>query len=73
MKIVCNNAYRKLLSLPEYNSVSEMFVNLNIPSFDLLLLKICFCFSKRSINSDNSLVNGIVMSVAPLFGKIWAW
>ena len=37
-----------------------MFVNLNISSFVVLLQKFVFRFRKRIINSDNSLVNGIV-------------
>ena len=33
LKIAYNNGFRRLLNLPKYNSASEMFVNLNIPSF----------------------------------------
>ena len=35
--IAYNNGLRRILNLPKYNSASEMFVNLNIPSFDELL------------------------------------
>ena len=34
-----NNSLRRLLSLPTYNSASEMFVVLNIQSFGELLTK----------------------------------
>ena len=73
LKIAYNNGLRRLLNLPKYNSVSEMFVNLNILSFGEQLQKSVFSFRKRIINSDNSLVHGIVNSAAPLFSKIWAW
>ena len=52
---------------------SEMFVNLNIPSFDELLRKFVYSFKSRIQNSCNSLVNGIVKSSVPLFSKIWVW
>ena len=32
LKIAYNNGLRRLLNLLKYNSASEMFVNLNIPS-----------------------------------------
>ena len=62
-----------LLNLPKYNSASEMFVKLNIPSCNELLRKFVFSFKTRIIESDNSLVNGIVTSTIPLFSSIWAW
>ena len=33
LKIAWNNGLRRLPNLPKYNSGSEVFVNLNIPSF----------------------------------------
>ena len=55
------------------NSASEMFVNLNIPSFDEPLLKFVFSLRSRIQDSGNSLVNGIVKSSVPLFSKLCAW
>ena len=49
LKIACNNGIRRLLNLPKYNSASEMFVNLNIPSFCELLRKFVFSFKDRII------------------------
>ena len=72
LKIVYNNGPRGLLNLPKYSSASEMFVNLNIPSFSELLLKFVFSFKTRNVESDNSLGNGIVTSTIPLFSLIWA-
>ena len=73
LKIAYNNSLRRLLNLPKYNSASEMFVNLNIPSFNELLRKLVFSFMTRIIESDNSLVNGIVTSTIPLLSSKWAW
>ena len=73
LKIAYNNGLRRLLNLPKYNSASEMFVNLNIPSFNELLRKFVFSFKTRIIESDNSLVNGIVTSTISLFSSIWVW
>ena len=39
LKIACKSGLRRLLNLPKYDSASEMFVNLNIPSFGKLLRK----------------------------------
>ena len=50
-----------------------MFVNLNILFFCEHLRKSVFIFRKKNINSDNSLVYGIVNSAAQLFSRIWAW
>ena len=50
LKIAYNNGLRRLLNLPKYNSASEMFVNLNIPSFSELLRKLVFRFKNRIIN-----------------------
>ena len=73
LKIACNNGLRRILNLPKYNSASEMFVNLNIPSFDELLRKFVYSVKSRIQDSCNSLVNGIVKSSVPLFSKIWVW
>ena len=63
LKIAFNNGLR-LLNLSKYNSVSEMFIILNIISFGELLRKYVFRFRKRIITSDNSLFYGIVNSAA---------
>ena len=42
LKIAYNNSLCRLLGLPKYNSVSEMFVNSGIPSFGELLRKFVF-------------------------------
>ena len=45
LRIAYNNSLRRLLNIPKYNSASEMFVCLNIPSFGELLRKSIFNFS----------------------------
>ena len=72
-KIAYNNGLSRLLNFPQYNSTSEMFVNLNILSFGEQLRKSVFSFRTRIINLDNSLVHGIVNSASSLFSKIMAW
>ena len=62
----------RLLNFPKYNSASEMFVNLNVLLFNELLQKFVFSFKTRIIESDNSLVNGIVTSTILLYTSIWA-
>ena len=52
---------------PLYNSAPEMFVNLNIPSFDELIRKFVYSFKGKIQDSYNSLVNGIGKSSVPLF------
>ena len=54
LKIAYNNGLKRLLNLPKYNSASEMFVNLNIPSFGELLRKFVCSFKSRIMNSDNT-------------------
>ena len=73
MTIAYNNGLRRILNLPKYNNASEMFVNLNILSFCEQFRKSIFSFKTRIINSDNSLVHGIVNSALPMFSKTWAW
>ena len=62
-----------LLALPQHNSASEMFVNLNILSFGELLRKFVYSFQSRLIISDNILLSGIFNSTTPLYSPIWAW
>ena len=73
LKIAYNNGLRRILNLPKYTSVSEIFVNLHILSFDELLRKFVYSFKSKIQDSYNSLVNGIVKSSVPLFSKMWAW
>ena len=47
LKIAYNNSLRRLLGLPNYNSASEMFVNLGILSFGELLRKFVFSLKTR--------------------------
>ena len=73
LKGAYNNSLRRILKLPKYNSATEMFVNLNILSFNELLRKFVFIFSSRIQDSGNSLINGIVRASLLLVSKICAW
>ena len=54
LKMTYNNCLRRLLTLPTYNSASEMFAVLNIPSFGESLRKFAFSFMTRIALSMNS-------------------
>ena len=69
LKIAYNNGLRWILNVRKYNSASEKFVNLNIPSFDELLQKFVNSFKSRIQDSFNSVVNGIIKSSVPLFSN----
>ena len=68
-----NNSLRKLLGIPKYNSASEMFVCLNIPSFDELFRKYVYSFRNRLVSSQNCILISICSSIVPLYSIIWAW
>ena len=46
LKVAYNNSLRRFMGLPWLNSASEMFVNLNIRSFDELLRCLCLDFDQ---------------------------
>ena len=73
LKVAYNNSLRRLLSLPTYNSASEMFAVLNIPSFGELLRKFAFSLMTRIASSMNSFMVNIYSSSVPMFSKIWGW
>ena len=73
LKVAYNNNLRRLLSLPTYNSGSEMFAVLNIPSFGELLRKFAFSLMTRIASSMNSFMVNIYSSSVPMFSKIWGW
>ena len=53
LKVAYNNSLRRLLSLPTYNSASEMFAVLNIPSLGELLRKFAYSFMSKMFSSIN--------------------
>ena len=58
LRIAYYNSLRRLLNIPKYNSASEMFVCLNIPSFgELLRRKSIFNFFTRLNCNNNSRSN----------------
>ena len=73
LKIAYNNSLRRLLGLPSHNSASDMFVNLNIPSFGELLRKYVYMFRNRLESSENSIIRGINLSHCLLQSGIWVW
>ena len=81
LKVAYDNSLRRFMRLPWRNSASEMFVNLNIRSFDQRLsflrmrqLKIfTFGFMSRVIASNNVLISNIYNSPCRLYSDIWSW
>ena len=53
LKMAYNNCLRRILTLPTYNSASEMFAVLNIPSFGESFRKFAFSFMTRIALSMN--------------------
>ena len=73
LKVAYNNSLCRLLGLPSHNSVSSMFVNLNIPSFGELLRKYVYNFRNRLETSDNVIIRGIYLSHITFQSGIWDW
>ena len=73
LKVAYNNSLRRFMRLPWRNSASEMFVNLNIRSFDEMLRIFTFGFMSRVIVSNNVLISNIYNSPCRLYSNIWSW
>ena len=73
LKVAYNNSLRRFMGLPWSNSASEMFVNLNIRSFDELLRMFVFEFRSRIINSNDLLISSIYNSTCRIYSSIWTW
>ena len=72
-KVAYSNSLRRFMRLPWRNSVSDMFVNLNIRSFDKMLRIFNFRFMPRVIVSNNVLISSIYNSPCRLYSNIWSW
>ena len=70
LKVAYNNSLRRFMRLPWRDSVSEMFVNLSINSFDEILRIYTFGFSSRVV-SNNLLISNIYNSPCRLYSNIW--
>ena len=71
-----NNSFGKPLGQPKYNSASEMFVCLNIPSLDELFRNhnyYVYSFKNRRVSSHNCILISICISTVPLYSIVWAW
>ena len=71
LTVAYNNSLRRFMGLPWSNSASEMFVNLNIRSFDELLRMFVFEFRSRIINSNNLLISSIYNSTGRIYSSMW--
>ena len=59
-----------IYDIPWHNSASEMFANLNIPSFDKLLRIFVFGFRSRIIVSNNLFTSSIYNSTCRIYSYI---
>ena len=73
LKVAYNNSLRRLLVLPGHNGASDMFVNLNIPSFGELLRKYVYSFRNIFETNDNIIIHAIYLSQFLLQSGIWVW
>ena len=73
LKIAYNNSLHRFMRLPWRNSASEMFVNLNIYSFDEMLRIFTFGFMSRVSVSNNQFISSIYNSPCRLYSNIWTW
>ena len=73
LKVAYNNSLRRFMGLPWPNSASEMFVNLNIRSFDELLRMFVFGFRSRIINSNNVWYQAYYNSTCRIYSSMWTW
>lgn len=64
IRVAYNNGLRRLMNLSYRNSASEMFVYLNIPSFQELIRKNVYNFINRVKASHNSIINLFVSSIS---------
>ena len=69
LKIAYNNSLRGFMRLPWPNSASEMFVNLNIYSFDEMLRIFTFGFMSRVSVSSNLFISSIYNSPCRLYSN----
>ena len=70
LRIAYNNSLRKLLGISKYNSASERFVCLNIPSFNELLRKYVYSYRSRLLASHNCILFSMCSSVVPLYSSV---
>ena len=61
------------MSHNSFNSSSDMFVNLNLPSFGEVLRKYVCNFRNRLETSDNVIIRRIYLSHFLLQSGIWDW
>ena len=71
LRTAYNNSLRRLLSIPKHNSANEMFVQLNIKSFDELMRNNKYSFIHRLHCSSNLILSSICKSTVPLHFNIW--
>ena len=57
VKVAYNNAFRRFFKVPVRSSVSAAYVNLFVPSFDMLMRKSVYSLEQRLARSSNCILN----------------
>ena len=63
IKVAHNTIFRMLMKETRFTSASRLFMEFNVPNLDVICRKLSFSLYKRSLQSDNTLVKGIVNSL----------
>ena len=62
LRVAFNNVYRRVLGLPTWSSVSEMYATHNIENFEALLRKVIYGFIQRLEDSSNVIIQTLTES-----------
>ena len=60
LKVAYNNSFRRLFRLPFRCSASEMFVENDVPAFDILIRRNVYSFERRLKCSDNLVLKALM-------------
>ena len=71
LRVTYNNIMRRLTKLPPWHSASEMFVSLNVKSFQEVRRNLCYKTMVRVNNSENCYISSLLASDAKLTSCLW--
>ena len=62
LRVAYNNTFRRLFKLPSRCSASNMFLQNNIPTFDMIMRRTIYSLERRLVRSDNTVLQALVTS-----------
>ena len=71
LKVSYNDVMRKLTNYPRYESVSLMFVNLRVKTFQELKRTLSYSCMSRVTNSSNNLIDTLNNSDVKTSSRLW--